>query len=57
MASLSKAVTVSNISLKDKNEIVFNATKSCSIFQNYFSGFAQNLLFNLPPSPNIFTGF
>ena len=23
---------------------MFNAKKSCSIFQNYFSGFAQNLL-------------
>ena len=27
----SKAVTASNICLKDKNEIVFNATKNCSI--------------------------
>ena len=32
----SKAVT-SNICLKDKNEIVFNATKNCFIFKNYFS--------------------
>ena len=39
----SKAVTASNICLKDKNEIVFNATKNCSIFKNYFSSFAHNL--------------
>ena len=29
----SKAVTASNICLKDKNEIVFNATKNCSSFK------------------------
>ena len=39
----SKAVTASNICLKDKNEIVFNATKNCPIFKNYFSSFAHNL--------------
>ena len=32
----SKAVTASNIGLKDKNERVFNATKNCSIFKNLF---------------------
>ena len=51
----SKAVTASNICLKDKNEIVFNATKNCSIFENYFSSLAQNLASKLPLSPNIFT--
>ena len=38
----SKAVTASNISLKDKNEMVFSATKNCFIFKNYFSSLAQN---------------
>ena len=51
----SKAVTASNICLKDKNEIVFNATKNCSIFKNYFSSLVHNLLSKLPLSPNIFT--
>ena len=51
----SKAVTASNICLKDKNEIVFNATKNCFIFKNYFSSLAQNLVSKLPLSPNIFT--
>ena len=51
----SKAVTTSNIYLKEKNEIVFNATKNCFIFKNYFSSLAQNLVSNLPLSPNIFT--
>ena len=51
----SKAVTASNIYLKEKNEIVFNATKNCFIFKNYFSSLAQNLVSNLPLSPNIFT--
>ena len=50
----SKAVTASNICLKDKNEIVFNATKCCSIFKNYFSSLAQNLVSKLPSWPNIF---
>ena len=40
----SKAVTASNICLKDKNEIVFNATKNCSIFEKYFSSLAHNLV-------------
>ena len=30
----SKAVTASNICLKSKNEILFNASKNCSIFKN-----------------------
>ena len=38
-----KAVTASNICLKDKNEIAFNVTKNCPIFKNYFSSLAQNL--------------
>ena len=51
----SKAVTASNFWLKDKNEIVFNVTKNCSIFKNYFSSLAQNMVSKLPPSPNICT--
>ena len=50
----SKAVTALNICLNDKNEIVFNATKNCSIFKNYFSSLAQNLISKLPLSPNTF---
>ena len=50
----SKAVTASNICLKDKNQIVFNDIKNCSIFKNYFSGLAQKLVSELPLSPNIF---
>ena len=55
MALLSKAVTASNICLKDKNEIVFNATKNCSIFKKYFLNLAQNLISKLSLLPNIFT--
>ena len=51
----SKAVTASDICLKDKNEIVFNVTKNCSIFKNDFSSLAHNLVSKLPLSPNIFT--
>ena len=51
----SKVVKASTICLKDKNETVFNATKDCFIFKNYFSSLAQNLLSKLPLSPNIFT--
>ena len=52
----SKAVTASNICLKDKNEIVFNATKNCSIKKkNYFSSLGHNLVCKLPLLPNIFT--
>ena len=51
----SKAVTASNICLKDKNQIVFNDIKNCSIFKSYFSSFAQKLVSKLPLSPNIFT--
>ena len=55
MGLLSKAVTASNIYLKDGNEIVFNATKNCSISKNYFSRLAHNLVSKLPLSPNTFT--
>ena len=51
----SKAVTASNICLKDENQIVFNDIKNCSIFKSYFSSLAQNLVSTLPLSPNIFT--
>ena len=34
---------------------MFNATKNCFIFRNYFSYLAQNLASKLPLSPNIFT--
>ena len=51
----SKAVTASNICLKDKDKIVFNASKNCSIFKNYFSSLAHNLVSKLRLSPNIFT--
>ena len=33
----------------------FNATKNCSIFKNYFSSLAQDLIPKLPLSPNTFT--
>ena len=32
----------------------FNATKNCSIFKNYFSSLAQDLISKLPLSPNTF---
>ena len=51
----SKAASASNICLKDRNEIVFNDTKNCSIFKSFFSNHAQNLVSKLPPSPNAFT--
>ena len=51
----SKAVTASNICLKEKDKIVFNASKNYSIFKNYFSSLAHNLVSNPPLSPNIFT--
>ena len=54
MSLQSKAVIASNICLKDKNKIVINATKNCSIFKNYFTSLAQNLVSKLP-LPNIFT--
>ena len=50
-----KGVTASNICLRGKNEIVFRTTKICSIFKNYFSSLAHNLVSMLPLSPNIFT--
>ena len=51
----SKAASASNISLKDNNEIVFNDTKNCSIFESFFSSVAQSLVSKLPPSLNAFT--
>ena len=51
----SKAASASNICLKDKNEIVFNDTKNCSIFKSFLSNLAQNLVSKLPPSLNAFT--
>ena len=51
----SKAVTASNICLKDKNKIVFSATKNCSIFKNYFSSLAHNVVSKVPLLPDIFT--
>ena len=42
MALPSKAVIASNICLKDKNEMVFNATKNCFILKNYFASLAHN---------------
>ena len=51
----SKAASASSICLKDKNEIVFNDTKNCSIFKNFLSNLAQNLVSKLPPSLNVFT--
>ena len=51
----SKAVAASRICLKDKKELVFNATKKSSTFKNYFSSLTQNLVSKLPLQPNIFT--
>ena len=51
----SKAASASNICLKDRNEIVSNDTKNCSIFKSFFSNLAQNLINKLSPSTNIFT--
>ena len=51
----SKVVTASNICLKVKNEIVFNATKNSSTIKNYFLSLAHNLVSKLPLSRNIFT--
>ena len=55
MGLSSKASSASNICLKDKNKIVFNDTKKCSIFKSFFSNLAQSLVSKLPPSPNVFT--
>ena len=55
MGLSSKAVAASNICLKGKNEIVFNAMKNCPILISYLSSLALNLVSKLPPSPNIFT--
>ena len=50
-----KGVTASNICLKSRNEVLFNTSKNCSIFKNYFSSLAHNLVSMLLLSPNIFT--
>ena len=55
MGLSSKAASESNICLKERNEIVFNHTKNCSIFKSFFSNLAPNLVSKLPPSPNVFT--
>ena len=55
MGLSSNVVTTSNICLKGKNEMVFNATKNWSNFKNYFSSLGQNLVSKLPPFLNIFT--
>ena len=52
----SKAASASNICLKERNEIVFNDTKICSIFKSFFSNLVQNLVSKLPPPPNVFIG-
>ena len=50
----SKAVSAWHICLKDKNKIVFNDTKTLSIFKRFFSKLAQNLVSKLTPSTNGF---
>ena len=50
-----KGVTASNICLKSRNEVLFNTSKNCSIFKNYSSSLAHNLVSMLVLSPNIFT--
>ena len=55
MGLSSNTASTSNICLKDKNEIVFNDAKNCSIFKSFFSNLAQNLVYELPPLPNVFT--
>ena len=55
MGLLSKAASASNCFLKDRNKIVFNDTKYCSIFKSFFFNLAQNLVSKLPPSANVFT--
>ena len=49
--------SLSLIGLKDKNEIVFNATKNCYIFKYVFSSLAQNLVSKLIPLFKFFTKF
>ena len=51
----SKSPSVSSISVKGKNETVFDETKNCFSFKNFFSNLAQNLLSRLPLPLNIFT--
>ena len=51
----SEAASASKNCLKDKNEIVFDEAKNCSIFKNLFSNLAQNFISKLPISSNVFT--
>ena len=51
----SKAASASNICLTERNEMVFNNIKNCSIFKSFSSNLAQNLVSKLTPSPNVFT--
>ena len=51
----SKTGSASNICSKEKNEIAFNDTKNYSIFKRFFSNLGQNLVSELPHSPNVFT--
>ena len=41
-----KAASTLNISLKGKNEIVFNDTKNCSIFKSFYSNLEQKFNYN-----------
>ena len=50
-----KATSVSNICLRDKNEIVFNDTKKAPFSKASFPNLAQNFVYKLPPSTNAFT--
>ena len=52
MGLLSKAASASK---NDRNNIVFNDTKNCSIFKSFFFNLAHNLASKLPPSANVFT--
>ena len=54
MGLTSKAASASNICLKVQKEVVFNDTKNCSIFKNFFSNLAQNVVSKLSTSPNVF---
>ena len=51
----SKAAWPSDIYLKDRNQIVLNDTKNCSIFKSFSSNLAQNLASKLLPSLNVCT--
>ena len=55
LAFSSKTGSASNICSKEKIEIAFNDTKNYSIFKRFFSNLGQNLVSELPHSPNVFT--